>query len=133
VKAAATPAPKLNQVKVAPLVARQLRVLMTRQSGFGVGLKEVQAFDLESMAAQVSSTQEFITGVDVSGAIQNALTVKLTQALALDRGAQGAQAVATLDAFTGQVDTYAASGTLPEDAAAFLTASATAMKAGIQT
>jgi phosphoketolase len=107
-------------------------VLMTRQSGFGVGVKELQAFDLESMSAQVASTQQFITGVDTSGAVQNALTVRLGTALAQDRGGQSTQAVATLDAFSDQVDTYAISGTLPADAATFLTASAVAMKAGIQ-
>jgi Concanavalin A-like lectin/glucanases superfamily/NedA-like, galactose-binding domain len=131
VKAPATAAPNLNEVTFAPLVTRQLRVLMTRQSGFGVGVKEVQAFDLESMAVQVTSTQAFIGGIEVSAAVRNALTVQLTQAMAQDRAGQQARAVATLDAFAEQVDTYAASATLPPDAATFLTASATAMQVAI--
>jgi F5/8 type C domain len=47
VRAPATAAPNFNEVTFTPLVAQQLRVLMTRRQGFAVGLKEVQVFDLE--------------------------------------------------------------------------------------
>ncbi len=43
VKTPATPQPNLNEVTFAPVTARQVRVLMTRASGFAVGLKELQA------------------------------------------------------------------------------------------
>jgi hypothetical protein len=44
VAAPATPAPNLNEVTFAPIVTSQLRVLMTRSTGFAVGLKELQVF-----------------------------------------------------------------------------------------
>jgi hypothetical protein len=40
----AAPAPNLNEVSFAPVVGTRVRVLMTRTSGFAVGLKEVQVF-----------------------------------------------------------------------------------------
>jgi len=39
------PAPNLNEVTFPRIHASQVRVLMTRQSGFAVGLKEIQVFD----------------------------------------------------------------------------------------
>jgi hypothetical protein len=38
------PAPNLNDVTFSPVVTRQLRVVMTRPTGFAVGVKEIQAF-----------------------------------------------------------------------------------------
>ncbi len=38
----ATPAPNYNDVTFAPVNAQQVRVLMTRTTGFAVGLKELQ-------------------------------------------------------------------------------------------
>ena len=128
VKSPATPAPNLNEVTFPPLVARQLRVLMTRPSGFGVGVKEVQMFDLESLAAQVTSTQAYVAQLPVSGAVRNALTVTLTRVLALDRGGQSAPLVTALDAFTGQVTGWVADGTLDADQGEFLLGSAAAMQ-----
>jgi len=46
-KTPATPMPNYNRVDIAGkhgVMARKLRVLMTRQSGYGVGLKEIQVF-----------------------------------------------------------------------------------------
>jgi hypothetical protein len=40
----AAPAPNLNEVSFAPVLASRVRVLMTRAAGFAVGLKEVQVF-----------------------------------------------------------------------------------------
>jgi hypothetical protein len=41
-----TPAPNYNDVSFAsPIVARQVRVLMTRTTGFAMGLKEIQVFN----------------------------------------------------------------------------------------
>jgi hypothetical protein len=40
----AAPAPNLNEVTFAPVLASRVRVLMTRTTGFAVGLKEVQVF-----------------------------------------------------------------------------------------
>jgi hypothetical protein len=45
VTAPSTPAPNLNEVTFKPIVASQIRVLMTRATGFAVGLKELQVFD----------------------------------------------------------------------------------------
>ncbi len=45
VAAPSTPAPNLNEVTFTPIVASQLRVLMTRATGFAVGLKELQVFN----------------------------------------------------------------------------------------
>jgi hypothetical protein len=42
VRSPATPAPNYNEVRFAPVTARQVRVLMDRAPGFAVGLKEVQ-------------------------------------------------------------------------------------------
>jgi len=42
VKSPATPAPNFNRVTFPTVTSQLVRVLMTRQSGFGVGLKEVQ-------------------------------------------------------------------------------------------
>ncbi|HET6215253.1 MAG TPA: hypothetical protein VFE14_20475, partial [Micromonosporaceae bacterium] len=42
VKSPAAPAPNYNKVTFNPVTAQLVRVLMTRASGFGVGLKEVQ-------------------------------------------------------------------------------------------
>jgi hypothetical protein len=44
VRAPAGPAPNYNDVTFAPVQAQLVRVLMTRQSGFGIGLKEIQVF-----------------------------------------------------------------------------------------
>ncbi|MEN3304811.1 MAG: hypothetical protein V7603_1013 [Micromonosporaceae bacterium] len=44
----AAPAPNQNQVTFPPIVARQVRVLMTRAAGYAVGLKELQVFDTRS-------------------------------------------------------------------------------------
>ena len=41
-KTPATPLPNYNKITFAPVTAQMVRLLMTRQSGFGVGLKEVQ-------------------------------------------------------------------------------------------
>ena len=40
----ATPAPNLNEVRFSPVVTSQIRVLMTRATGFAVGVKEIQVF-----------------------------------------------------------------------------------------
>ncbi|MGH3391311.1 MAG: discoidin domain-containing protein, partial [Actinomadura sp.] len=42
VKSPATPAPNHNEVRFAPVTARQVRVLMDRAPGLAVGLKEIQ-------------------------------------------------------------------------------------------
>ena len=42
VRSPATPAPNLNQVTFAPITAQRVRLLMTRQTGFAVGVKEFQ-------------------------------------------------------------------------------------------
>jgi hypothetical protein len=39
------PAPNYNEVYFRPVTAQKVRVLMTRQSGYGVGLKEMQVFN----------------------------------------------------------------------------------------
>ena len=44
VRTPATPAPNLNDVTFTPVTTRLVRVLVTRQSGFGVGIKEIQVF-----------------------------------------------------------------------------------------
>ena len=41
-----TPASNLNEVSFAPVTASQVRVVMTRATGFAVGLKEVQVFNM---------------------------------------------------------------------------------------
>ena len=41
-KSPATPAPNYNKVTFTAVTAQLVRVLMTRPSGLGVGLKEVQ-------------------------------------------------------------------------------------------
>jgi hypothetical protein len=51
-----TPAPNLNEVTFSPVVARQLRVLMTRAPGYAVGLKEVQAFSKIAQACTSTVT-----------------------------------------------------------------------------
>jgi hypothetical protein len=45
VKSPASPAPNYNKVTFNPVTAQQVRILMTRPSGLGVGLKEVQIFN----------------------------------------------------------------------------------------
>ena len=40
-----TPAPNYNETYFRPVTAQMVRVLMTRQPGFGVGLKEMQIFN----------------------------------------------------------------------------------------
>jgi hypothetical protein len=45
VKSPATPAANLNQVTFTPVTAQLVRILMTRPSGLGVGLKEAQIFN----------------------------------------------------------------------------------------
>ena len=49
-KAPAGPAPNLNEVHFPPITAQLVRVLVTRQSGFAVGLKEVQVFDTPTVS-----------------------------------------------------------------------------------
>jgi hypothetical protein len=44
-----TPAPNYNEVYFRPVTAQQVRVLMTRQSGYGVGLKEMQVFNTKPL------------------------------------------------------------------------------------
>jgi hypothetical protein len=44
VRTPATPAPNLNDVTFTPVSTQLVRVLVTRQSGFGVGIKELQVF-----------------------------------------------------------------------------------------
>ena len=44
VRSPGAPAPNYNQVDFAPVTARLVRVVMTRATGFAVGLKEVQIF-----------------------------------------------------------------------------------------
>ncbi|HEY2575185.1 MAG TPA: hypothetical protein VGI74_02645, partial [Streptosporangiaceae bacterium] len=39
------PAPNYNDVTFPPIHAQQVRLLVTRAPGFGVGIKEVQVFD----------------------------------------------------------------------------------------
>jgi hypothetical protein len=45
VRTPASPWPNYNQVRFRPVAARRLRILMTPTPGYGIGLKEVQAFD----------------------------------------------------------------------------------------
>jgi Concanavalin A-like lectin/glucanases superfamily/NedA-like, galactose-binding domain len=45
-----TPQPNYNEVYSAPVTAQKVRVLMTRQSGYGVGLKEVQVYNTTPLA-----------------------------------------------------------------------------------
>ena len=42
------PAPNANEVRFGPVVAQQVRVLLTRATGFAVGVKELQIFDSRS-------------------------------------------------------------------------------------
>lgn len=43
----ATPAPNYNDIPFPPVVARHVRVLLTRSAGYAVGVKEIQVFDLK--------------------------------------------------------------------------------------
>ncbi len=45
-----TPQPNYNEVYSAPVTAQKMRVLMTRTTGYGVGLKEVQVFNTKPLA-----------------------------------------------------------------------------------
>ncbi len=45
VRSPGIPAANYNEVTFAPILARQVRVLMTRTTGYAVGLKEIQIFD----------------------------------------------------------------------------------------
>ena len=40
-----TPAPNYNEVRFAPVLAQQVRILVTPMTGFGVGIKELQVFN----------------------------------------------------------------------------------------
>jgi hypothetical protein len=44
VQSPATPAANLNEVRFSPVLTSQIRVVMTRATGFAVGLKEIQVF-----------------------------------------------------------------------------------------
>jgi hypothetical protein len=58
VKTPETPQPNLNQVTFAAITAQQVRVLMTRATGFAVGLKELQAqftFDFHGFLAPLAN------------------------------------------------------------------------------
>ena len=46
----ATPAPNYNEDDFPPITAQLVRVLMTRQTGFGVGVKELQVFDTPTLS-----------------------------------------------------------------------------------
>ena len=131
-KSPATPMPNYNEVKFAPLVAQQIRVLMTRQAGFGVGLTEVQAFDLESVAAQVGSVNTYIAGLPVAGGVMNSLTSQLSQVLSLYQRNNKAGAVSVLSDFITHVNDLRSEGVLTADQATFLVASANAITSHVQ-
>jgi len=124
--------PNYNEVKFAPLVAQQIRVLMTRQTGFGVGLTEVQAFDLESVAAQVGSVNTYVAGLPVAGGVKNSLTSQLNQVLSLYQRNNKAEAVSVLRDFITHVNDLRSEGVLTADQATFLVASANAITSHVQ-
>jgi hypothetical protein len=131
-KSPATPMPNYNEVKFAPLVAQQIRVLMTRQAGFGVGLTEVQAFDLESVAAQVGSVNTYIAGLAVAGGVKNSLTSQLNQVLSLYQRNNKSGAVSVLSDFVTHVNDLRGEGVLTADQSTFLAASANAITSHVQ-
>jgi hypothetical protein len=45
----ATPQPNANEVLFRPIVAQKIRLLATPTAGFGIGVKEIQAFNLKSL------------------------------------------------------------------------------------
>ncbi len=130
VRSPATPAPNYNQVSFTPLVARQFRVLVTRQGTFGVGVKEFQIFDIEPVMAQLDSVRTDVAALSDGGA-KNALTTHLTQAAARYRAGQRDQAVSAVTAFTTQVNDLAGAGTVPAEQASSLVASADAISGHI--
>jgi hypothetical protein len=128
----ATPAANRNEVTFAPLVAQQLRVLMTRQGSFGVGLKEIQAYDLESVAAQVGSLKSYVAGLRIPGGVKNSLTTQLDQVLALYQRNNVAKALSVLNDFIAHVNDLRSEGVLTATQASFLVASANAISAHMQ-
>jgi hypothetical protein len=128
VKSPATPMPNYNQVDFPPLVTRQLRVLLTRAGSFGVGVKEIQLFDLEPVLGQLGSITAYVAGLPVGGGVKNSLTVKLTRAAARYRSGRTGAAVDLMSAFTSQVNSLTGGGVLTAEQAAVLVASATAVR-----
>ena len=79
VKTPATPAPNYNQDAFAPVVTAQLvRVLMTRQSGFGVGVKEVQVFDTNALPVVTNDAPDGGVSVHYGGSLSPTVTVSAT-------------------------------------------------------
>jgi hypothetical protein len=130
-KSPATPAPNYNEVTFAPMVAQQIRVLMTRQGSFGVGVKEIQAFDLESVAAQIGSVKSYVSALPVADGIKSSLIAQLNQVLALYQRNNKAGAVSVVNDFIAHVNGLRSDGALTADQATFLIASAHAITAHI--
>jgi hypothetical protein len=122
-----TAAPNLNQVSFTATTARQFRVLMTRQTGFAVGVKELQLFDIEPVQAQLDSIRSFVAAEPIDGAARNSLTARLPDIAAPYRAGRLDQAAAAAGTLIGQISDLATTGRLTEDQAATLTAAATAV------
>jgi hypothetical protein len=121
------PAPNLNQVSFTATTARQFRVLMTRQSGFAVGVKEVQLFDIEPVQAQLDAIRSFVATEPVDGAARNSLTASLPDISAPYRAGRMDQAAAAAGTLVGQINDLATAGRLTADQADFLLGAATAV------
>jgi hypothetical protein len=87
----------------------------------------VQAFDLESVAAQVGSVNTYIAGLPLASGVKNSLTSQLNQALSLYQRNNKAGAVSVLRDFVTHVNDLRSEGVLTADQATFLVASANAI------
>jgi Concanavalin A-like lectin/glucanases superfamily/F5/8 type C domain len=123
----AAPAPNLNQVSFTPTTARQFRVLMTRQSGFAVGVKELQLFDIEPVQALLDDMKSFVAAEPIDGAARNTLTAQLPNVSAPYRAGRTDQAATAAGTLTTQITDLATAGRLTEDQAGTLLAAAAAI------
>jgi len=91
----------------------------------------VQAFDLESVAQQVTDVKSYVASLPVNAGVRNAMTVKLTQAMALFQSVRPADAENMVSGLVSQVQGLADAGTLDADQTDFLLGSAEAIDSHI--